>query len=169
MQKNKTLAKWLNRIGTLIMIGLILLCLPVVVPKLLGYSVYEVATGSMEPEYPVGSILYVKNALPTEVEIGDVITYTMGTDTDKLMTHRVIDICSEEAYFITKGDTNEVVDMDPVSFDRLIGKPVYCLKDMAFVVNFIHSRTGIFVIGALFLLVFLLWMGTDYRKKADKK
>ena len=85
------------------------------------------------------------------------------------MTHRVIDINEEEAYFITKGDANEVVDMDPISFDRLIGKPVFCLKGMAVVVNFIHSKTGILTIAALFLLVILLWSVADSRKKADKK
>ena len=169
MQKKDTLAKWLNRIGIIIMVCLVLLCLPVVIPKLMGYGLYEVATGSMEPEFPVGSILYVKDALPSEVEVGDAITYTMGTDTNKVMTHRVIDINEEEAYFITKGDANEVVDMDPISFDRLIGKPVFCLKGMAVVVNFIHSKTGILTIGTLFLLVILLWSVADSRKKADKK
>ena len=38
--------------GTLILISVIAVCIPITLPKLLGYGVYNVVSGSMEPESP---------------------------------------------------------------------------------------------------------------------
>ena len=42
--------------------------------RLVGVQVYSVISGSMEPEYPVGALIYVKEVGPAEVKVGDVIT-----------------------------------------------------------------------------------------------
>lgn len=75
---------------------------------------------------------------------GDVITYMLGSDTTTVMTHRVVEIREAERMFLTKGDANELVDAEPVSFDRLIGKPVFCIPNIAPVSAFIEfkSRDG---------------------------
>ena len=46
-----------NILGTLILFSVILLCIPVTLPKLFGYQIYDVVSGSMEPEIPVGSVI----------------------------------------------------------------------------------------------------------------
>lgn len=65
--------------GTLILISVILVCIPVTVPKLMGYEIYDIVSGSMEPEIPVGSAVYVKAVLPEEVKEGDVIAFFRGS------------------------------------------------------------------------------------------
>lgn len=62
-------------VGTLILISVILVCIPVTVPKLMGYEIYDIVSGSMEPEIPVGSAVYVKAAAPEDVKEGDVIAF----------------------------------------------------------------------------------------------
>lgn len=62
-------------LGTLILISVILICIPVTAPKLMGYEIYDIVSGSMEPEIPVGSAVYVKAVSPEEVKEGDVIAF----------------------------------------------------------------------------------------------
>ena len=91
-------------IGTLILVAAILTVLPVTVPRFLGYEIYNVISGSTEPEIPVGSVVYVKETEPAEIEEGDVIAFTsMGT----VVTHRVKQNRVVEGEFVTKGDANE--------------------------------------------------------------
>ena len=46
-----------NIVGTFILLSVIITCLPAAVPRLLGYEVYNVVSGSMQPEIPVGSLI----------------------------------------------------------------------------------------------------------------
>lgn len=61
--------------GTLILISVIAVCIPITAPKLMGYEIYDVVSGSMEPEIPVGSVIYVKGAAPEDIQEGDVIAF----------------------------------------------------------------------------------------------
>lgn len=166
---NGKIAKLLNWAGAIIMVLLILICIPFTVPKLFGIQIYEVKTESMEPIYPAGSVVYVKKAEAAEVAVGDAITYTLGTDTDLVMTHRVISISEEEQSFITKGDANMVEDAEPVSFSRLVGKPVCCISGIAAISNFINSSMGVKVIAGTFIMVFVIWLVADWLKKGANK
>lgn len=86
-------------LGTLILLGIIAAFLPLTVPRFLGYEIYEVVSGSMEPEIPVGSVLYVAPSAPEEIEAGDVIAYRKG---DSVVTHRVEENRYVEGEFVTK-------------------------------------------------------------------
>ena len=62
--------------------------------RLVGLTPYAVLSGSMEPQYPVGSLIYVKDADPSSVEVGQAITFRQGSGT--LVTHQVYEIDSEQ-------------------------------------------------------------------------
>ena len=64
--------------GTLILISVIAVCIPITLPKLMGYEIYDIVSGSMEPEIPVGSVIYVKAAAPEDIQEGDVIAFRRG-------------------------------------------------------------------------------------------
>ena len=106
-------------LGTLILLGIIAAFLPLTVPRFLGYEIYEVVSGSMEPEIPVGSVLYVAPSAPEEIEAGDVIAYRKG---DSVVTHRVEENRYVEGEFVTKGDANSWEDLAPVDYASLIGR-----------------------------------------------
>lgn len=161
-------SRLINRIGTAVMILLILLCVPFTVPKLFGLQIYEVKSESMEPEYPVGSVVYVKAADASDIMAGDVITYTLGTDTNLVMTHRVIDIVDDGQSFITKGDANPVEDAEPVSSNRLVGVPVLCIPGIAAAAGFMNTGRGKAVIVCLFVLVFILWRVAEWLQKKEQ-
>ena len=48
--------------------------------------------------------------MPDDVIPGDIITYSIAGDNDKLVTHRVVSIDEKRKEFITKGDANDLVD-----------------------------------------------------------
>ncbi len=110
-----------NILGTLILLTVIVSCLPVTVPRLLGYEIYNVVSGSMAPEIPVGSIVYVETYSPAEIQEGEIIAFQSG---DGVITHRVVKNNVVEGEFTTKGDANAAEDMNTVDYRDLIGRVV---------------------------------------------
>ena len=108
-----------NLIGTLLILGVFVLCLPITAPRIFGYEIYDVLSGSMEPEIPVGSVIYVQKVDPSEVEVDDVIAFYDG---ESVIAHRVVTNRTSLGEFVTKGDANEVEDFDPIPYDALIGR-----------------------------------------------
>ena len=109
----KTLKKILNVISTILVAIVVVLALLLVGARFIGLNVYSVLSGSMEPTYHVGSLIYVKDVDTDELKAGDVITYMLDEDT--IVTHRIVDVIPDETdpsiiRFQTKGDANDSVD-----------------------------------------------------------
>lgn len=123
-----------------------------------GLRFYSVITASMEPAIKQGSLIIVRLCMPENVQVGDIITYSLHIqDSQGTVTHRVIDIRTENGdetrlWFITKGDANAVADL-PVSAEQLIGKVIAKLGGMGRLI----SRFGMFL--PLALLSFPLCWG----------
>lgn len=82
----------------------------------LGYSVFEVASGSMEPTISEKDLIIVK--MDKNISKDDIITYQKnGT----FITHRVMDIKGN--YIIARGDANNSNDA-PVSESMILGKVI---------------------------------------------
>jgi signal peptidase I len=107
-----------NVIGTLMLLVVIAAAVPLTIPNFLGYEVYNVVSGSMEPTIPIGSIIYVKEIEPAEINSGDIIAFRGG---DSIIMHRVVTNKVVEGTFVTKGDANEGEDMNDVPYDHLVG------------------------------------------------
>lgn len=122
MKKRGGLRVAMNVIGTLLLVAVILLCIPVTVPRIFGYQVYNVITGSMEPAIPTGSLVYAKSVEPSEVEEGDVIVFYSPMDASAVITHRVVENHIVSGEFITKGDANSQQDPLPAEYECLLGK-----------------------------------------------
>ena len=78
-------------ISTLLVIVMILLAMLLVGVRLIGLTPYAVLSGSMEPTYHVGALIYVKDIPPEEITIGTPITFVVNEDL-LLATHRVVDV-----------------------------------------------------------------------------
>lgn len=117
------MAKFLNIIGTAIIIIVIVLCLSLIVPRAFGITCYTVLTGSMEPAIPVGSLVYVKGTEPSQMKKGDVAVFYDGRN-DVPITHRIVENRKDEAQLITKGDANKSNDIAPIPYYNIIGKVV---------------------------------------------
>ena len=89
-------------------------------PFAMGYKPVIVLSGSMEPTYPVGSLIYYKASNFGDIEEGDAITFRLGGGA--LATHRVIRKNNDDQEFITKGDNNQTEDVQPISYEAVAGK-----------------------------------------------
>ncbi len=113
--------------------------------RLVGLTPYTVTSGSMEPVYPVGSIIYVKQAAPQDIQVGEAITFYLDRST--VATHQVWAIEGES--FRTQGIANRdsegniLHDAVPVPFEDLIGKPVACLPYLGFLYTAIRTQVGV--------------------------
>lgn len=108
-----------NIVGTLILLAVIAASLAVTLPRFMGYGIYNVVSGSMEPEIPVGSVIYVEEAKPETIQPKEVIAFQSG---DSVIAHRVVENQVVEGEFTTKGDANAENDMQPVGYPALIGR-----------------------------------------------
>ena len=70
---NKPIKKIINIITTLLIILISVAAFLLVGMRLFGYTPYTVLSGSMEPTFHVGSLVYVKEVATTELKVGDLI------------------------------------------------------------------------------------------------
>ena len=64
----------------LTVIGVLLLFLVYLFPRLAGFRVYSVISGSMEPGIPVGSLVYARKTEPEKLKEGEIIVYSRGRE-----------------------------------------------------------------------------------------
>lgn len=139
--------------------------------RLIGLQVYNVISGSMEPTYSVGDLIYVKAVDPDSVKVGDPITF-VANEQLVVATHRVVEIDATEREFITKGDANSTADANPVHFNNLIGVPVFSIPLLGYVSAYIQSPPGMYIaiaFGALLLAMVFLPDLLTKKPKADQK
>lgn len=152
----KSILKVLN---SLIITFSVVILLLVIIIKVSGTQLYTVLSGSMEPNYPTGSLIAVKEIEPTELDEGDVITYRLSGST--IATHRIIEVLSEDSglKFRTKGDANEDPDASPVPAENVIGTPFLTIPEGGYIANYAQSPEGkkkiITVFAVLMAYVFL--------------
>ena len=152
--------------GTLAILSVIALLLPMTLPRLFGFEVYDVVSGSMSPAIPQGSLVVVRPVSWREIEDGDVIAFESE---GSVVTHRVTQIREEEGQFITKGDANAANDIRGVSFLELIGRVELHIPFLGDLSAMAAGRTGKLRLGCLLLGGILLRMLGERGKKADRE
>ena len=136
---------------------LVIFALLLVSAKLIGGGVYTVLSGSMQPTYQVGSLIYVKPIEYKDLQINDPITFALSNDF--IVTHRIIEIIEDEndsniLWFKTKGDANKYEDAGLVNCRNVIGKPIFAIPLVGYLINYIQSGIGKVVVTVL--IIFLL-------------
>jgi signal peptidase len=127
--------------------------------RIFGLQGFTVLSGSMEPDYPTGSVIYVKEVDPNLLENHTVITYRLSGQT--VATHRIIEIVEQNGsrLYRTKGDANEFADGSLVSPDQIIGTPVITIPFLGYLMTYIQSPSGMYAaiaVGAAILLLLFL-------------
>lgn len=172
----KAVKKIWNIVTSIIVALAVLLAIALVGVRLIGFQVFTVLSGSMEPTYHVGSLIYVKDVDYTELEAGDVITFMLDEDT--VATHRIVEVVPDETdssvlRFKTKGDANAAEDGSLVHHKNVIGTPVFTIPKLGYVANYIQNPPGMYVAisagAVLLLLVFLPDLFSKHEKEGTKK
>lgn len=187
------LRKLWNTISSFAVALVVIIAFLLVGVRLIGLTPFAVLSGSMEPTYHVGSLIYVKHAEPHQVQVGDPITFVVNED-GLVATHRVVNIdirttkletVTNEAgqtgevvvpldefayYFYTKGDANDVADGSPVYYKNLLGTPVFTIPYLGYLSSWLQTRKG-GILGVTFgiVLIMLIFMPDMLRAMDEPK
>lgn len=155
-------------LSTILLIVLFALAVLLIGPTLMGIKSMAVLSGSMEPNIPVGSIVYVDEVEPSTLQAGDVITYSISGST--MVTHRVVEVDVENQSIITKGDANEVEDGSPVAFSQVVGKMKMHVPYLGYISIYIRTPLGIAAAcGVLIVVVLLTFLPEVFKKEEETK
>ena len=169
MQKMKKI--W--DIITTVLVGIVvLLAVLLVGARVIGLQVFTVLSGSMEPAYHTGSLIYVKEVDTFDLEAGDVITFMLNEDT--VATHRIVEVVPDETdssviRFRTKGDANNVEDGSLVHYKNVIGTPVFTIPYLGYVASYIQKPPGMYVAIAAGAFIFMLSFIPDLFAKDEEE
>ena len=151
--KKKHIIKAIWRVYDTIRWLIIIAALLIIILFLLGIRPYIVRSGSMEPAITTGSICFVNhNADYAEVSEGDIITFKLGTD--DVATHRAVAV--EDDGIRTKGDANENEDAALVTAETFVGKTIWHIPKVGYLITKLRSRNGLIMTVAVIVLILIV-------------
>ena len=172
-QEKSTLSKIWGVVSTVLVVLVVLVAVFLMGSRILGFRVFNVISGSMEPTYSVGDLVYVKEVPAEEIKVGDPITFVLNEQLT-VATHRVerIEQKEGELYFYTKGDANKDADKSPVHNKNVVGVVKFSIPLLGYVSDFVQNPPGMYIaigLGVVFIIaVFLPDMIKSKREKDAK-
>ena len=159
----------LRSIATIMVVIAMILAFLIAGIRLFGLQPMGVLSGSMEPTYSTGSLIYVKDVDYRDLDVRDVITYKSGKS---IVTHRIIEVVNEGGVkFRTQGDANDNADATLVSPGNVLGKVVFSIPFMGYVANFIQHPPGTYwaIAFSVLLIAFVFITDSVASGKEDDK
>lgn len=129
-----------------------------------GIQPYVVESGSMEPTIETGSVCFVnRHAKYEDMKVGDIIAFQL--DEGAFATHRIKEITDEG--FTTKGDKNKAEDNIITTRSNFIGKNIFSIPKVGFIVKRIQEPKGKIILGTIIVVLIMaaILTGTPRKKK----
>ena len=104
----------------------------------LGFRIYRVATGSMEPNLRINDVVIIKKQ--DNYTINDIVTYKKNGN---YITHRIVQ--ENKDVITTKGDNNNSED-ESILKEDIVGKVIYTFKLIGFVLFMLSEPSSWIVI-----------------------
>lgn len=156
---------WRVLVWTVLLALVLVLVAAVLLPRVAGATPYTVLTGSMQPDYPAGTLVVVKPVEVEDIAVGDVITYQLESGEGTVVTHRVVSVGSSvsgsgERVLRTQGDANDVADQDTVREVQVKGRLWYAVPYLGHVnASLSGSTRQVLSTGVVsVLLAYAAWM-----------
>lgn len=133
-----------------------------------GIIPYVVLSGSMEPTIGTGSLCFInKNANIENIKEKDIIAFKLRDGT--LVTHRAIKV--DNSGIITKGDNNKTADSNVVNKENFVGKNLFWIPKVGYVVKAFQTTKGKIIAGAIIVLLLVsgFLFGEDKNKEKINK
>jgi signal peptidase I len=114
-----------------------------------GLRIFNVATGSMYPEYKIGDIIITKEVDEDEINVGDNVTY-LGEKLDLaglIITHKVVNKEEKdgEVIFTTKGVASEIED-PKITYSQIYGKVIYKTVVLSYLSKLLTNKVAYYTI-----------------------
>jgi signal peptidase len=113
-----------------------------------NYRILAVMSGSMEPTISTGALVIIKPV--SEYKLQDIITFKTPGSTKKndFTTHRLVKIEDKNGQktYVTKGDANKTDDTDQITQDKIIGKKLFSIALLGYLLGYIKTLPGLLII-----------------------
>lgn len=150
--------KVVNWIGN-ILLALVILAVVFffLAPHFLGMNFFTIYGGSMMPTIPIGSVVAVKSVEASAIKVGDIITFRTGTEADKVVTHRVVEVSNDSGAlsFRTAGDSNANPDGSAVLAENVVGEVWFHVPFLGYLSSFVTTKLGfilLIVVPGIFII-----------------
>ena len=111
-------------------------------PMIFGLRPYVVLSGSMSPVIRTGALAYVNTkADPDSLCAGEIAAFRLG---DNTVSHRIVR--EEGDAFVTKGDANSCEDEFRVKKTDIVGKTVYSIPLLGYVLDRVKISYVVFAV-----------------------
>ncbi len=119
-------------------------------------AVKQVASGSMVPKLPVGSIVIVTQT--KSITKGDIINFSNQFDSNLNITHRVSEVITNDkgVFYKTKGDANQSSDIDLIPANQVKGKVIATFPLLGHLYSFTRRPIGfifLIILPALYIII----------------
>ena len=141
---------------------------PNTTPELFGIKTFNIISRSMEPKIKIYDVIFVKKVEQYEIQKKDIITFVIDNE---IITHRVINIEIKDNKFIytTKGDKNEVSDIEKIEFSQIEGKYIGRIPKIGLLVNLLKNKIVFFIILIVLILCYYFQRKSIHRKIKRKE
>lgn len=166
----------LRTISAIITIFLLLVCLflgfiyycntqNIEVPAIGSFKMYVVLSPSMEPKIRINDVVIIGKANPNNLQPGDIITFT-AFEANAVITHRITakTLTANGYEFKTKGDSNNIEDPFVTPQDRIIGKYLVCIPQLAALLDFTTKKPYMIAVLVVIILFIQFLCGVAERK-----
>lgn len=154
-----------NFLSTLVTALVVMIAILAVMGYVFGWKLFNIKTGSMMPNYSVGTLVVVKPVDAADLKPGDVITYVFNENGDTV-THRLVSIDAAAGTFVTKGDANNSNDSTE-STANIVGKVVASVPGIGGIASFMTSSATRPWLIALIVLLIGVSVYLDFFRKDD--
>ncbi len=148
--------RWTNTAARLALIiaVMMLACLGLLLAS--GHRLLVVQSGSMTPAINPGDLVVTTTVSPTDVSLGDVVTFRDSTRSGKLVTHRVVTARPRNGgvVFLTRGDANTGTERWSVRAQEKVARLWFRIPDAGRALALVGDprvRGGLVALGVLLL------------------
>lgn len=150
LARYRALARLFTTLGALILVALAAVAVTAsVAPRIMGLQSYAIISGSMEPAYPMGSLVYAEPVGGADLVPGDVAAFWRDQD---VIVHRVEAVDADRAELVTKGDANEDLDVRPVPYANVLGRITFHIPYLGYFLMALASTPGKLILGWVVLM-----------------
>ena len=115
-----------------------------VFPVAVGMHTCVVRSGSMAPAIDTGDLVISRSISPSEVSVGEIVTFKDPEGGGRLITHRVRAMHQRNGrfYFLTRGDANSGFEHWNLAQSATLGRVVYRIPKLGYLVAPVASGPG---------------------------
>lgn len=174
----RSVAGWLGQVTAWFVIAgvAVMLALCVVIPRFGGATPYTILTGSMQPDFPPGTLVVMKPVAAEDIGVGTVVTYQLKSGESTVVTHRVVAVglsSDGTRVFTTQGDANNAPDAEKVIPAQIKGELWYGVPYLGRVSNLIDNAQrhviSVLIIGGLLAYAAYMFVTSGRERRTVNK